>query len=104
MYVVETVSWNAQADVSNQQMVDAVNNMLPDLKTLPGFKYQSLSKNDAGRWVEIYYWETSEDAHRSNELMADKVSLHNLIALIDIDSLSIEVLLPLQESSPLNID
>lgn len=102
MYVVEIVSWKAASDVADQQMIDAVRAMVPDLEMLPGFRYQSLSKDDEGLWMDIYYWDSKEDAHNSNDLMANKPSLHNLIALIDMSSLKIEVLTPYQESGSVN--
>jgi len=103
MYVIETVSWDAKPDITDKQMIDAIEAMIPDLNDLPGFRYQSLSKNDNGRWIEIYYWDTAEDAHRSNDLMAEKTSLQQLLPLIDMNSLNIEVLVPLQESRALKI-
>ena len=98
MYVVEIVSWKAAPNVTDQQMIDAVQAMVPDLEKLPGFRYQSLSKDDEGLWMDIYYWDTKEDAHQSNDLMANKQSLQDLIPLIDMSSLKIHVLTPHQES------
>ena len=98
MYVVEIVSWKSVPNVTDQQMIDAVQAMVPDLEKLPGFRYQSLSKDDAGLWIDIYYWDTKEDAHKSNDLMASKQSLQDLIPLIEMNSLKIDVLAPHQES------
>jgi len=84
--------------MSDQAMIDAVNVMVVDLKSLKGFLHQSLYKNSNQEWVDIYYWETEEDAHASNTSMADKVSFKNLIALIEPNSVSIEVLHQLQSS------
>lgn len=98
MYITEVLSWQAQPEVSDQQMIDAVTALLPDLKILPGFLFQNLSKDSRGRWVEIYFWETSEDAHNSNTLMADKPSMANLMTLIIAESIEMEVLEPLQDS------
>ncbi len=103
MYVVEIVSWNGKSGVTDQEMIEAVNAMIPDLEKLPGFRYQSLSKSKNDQWVEIYYWDTAEEAHRSNDLMADKASLGQLLLLIKLESLSIEVLSPFQESMPLQL-
>ena len=101
MFVTEIVSWNAIPEVSDQTMIAAVNALLPDLNKLPGFNYQSLGKNPQGRWVDIYYWDSIKDAHASNELMSGTQSLSQLMALIQADSVTIEVIEPQQASSSL---
>ncbi|MFD2204990.1 hypothetical protein [Kiloniella antarctica] len=103
MYAIEILTWESQPDVTDLEMINAVQAMVPDLKKLPGFRYQSLSKNGKGQWVEIYYWDTAEDAHNSNDSMADKPSLQQLLGLIDVKSLTMEVFAPLQESKPLQL-
>ncbi len=102
MYVTEILRWQAQTDVSDQQMIVAMGAMLPDLKTLPGFLFQNLSKNYQGRWVAVYFWQTAEDAHNSNTLMANKQSMANLMQLLHADSIEMEVMEPLQDSATLS--
>ncbi|GAB5463188.1 hypothetical protein [Hoeflea alexandrii] len=48
--VVELVKWKAKPSVSNEAMVAAVNRILPDLETLPGFISQTLYIDDKGYW------------------------------------------------------
>ncbi|WP_020590337.1 hypothetical protein [Kiloniella laminariae] len=103
MYVIETVSWNAKPGVMDQQMIKAVGVMVPDLVQLPGFLHQSLVKTSQGKWIGIYYWDTEANAHASNDLMAGKASLKQLVSLTEMESLAIEVMTPLQESTPLII-
>lgn len=98
MYVTEILSWQAQAGVSDQQMIAAMQSMLPDLKTLPGFLFQNLSKNAKGRWVAVYYWQTVADAHHSNTLMANKKSMTDLMQLLHAETIEMEVMEPLQNS------
>jgi hypothetical protein len=99
VYVTEILSWQAQADVSDQQMVDAMAAMLADLKALPGFLFQNLSKDSKGRWIAVYFWQIAEDAHNSNTLMANKASMANLMQLLHADSIAMEVMEPLQGST-----
>lgn len=61
-HVVELVKWAALDDVTDSDMIDAVNQLLPDLQTLPGFVKQDLYKDDTGQCVDLYIWETREDA------------------------------------------
>jgi len=103
MFTAEIVSWNAKPEVTPQQMLGAIEAMLPDLKQLPGFIYQSAGQTESGRWVEIYYWDNADNAHKSNERMATKASLANLMELIEADSVTMEVIETAQQSSSLSI-
>jgi hypothetical protein len=97
-HIFETVKWKSKSGVPDKKMIDAVNSMVIDLKGLKGFLHQSLYKDFNEVWVDVYYWETEEDAHASNVSMGDKASFKNLIDLIELDSVSIEILHQLQSS------
>ena len=96
--VFEILKWKTKSEVIDTVMVEAVNNMVEDLKMLKGFLNQTLYKDNTGFWVDIYYWETEQDAHASNESMANKESFINLIEIIEPNSVSMEVLTSLQSS------
>ncbi len=103
MFITEIVSWNANLGVTDEKMIQAVNALLPDLKKLPGFYYQGLGKTPQGRWVDIYYWDSVKNAHASNELMSGTHSLSQLMALIQLDSVVIDIIEPQQASSSLTL-
>jgi len=94
MQVMELVKWESQANVADADMIAAVNGILPDLKALPGFGSQVLYKDSAGVWVDVYLWDTQEQAIASNDLMADKPSFQKLMSLINLESVTIEFLYP----------
>ena len=96
--VYEVVKWKSKSGVKDEDMIASVNAMVPDLKKLKGFLRQSLYKSSNGEWVDIYYWETEEDAHASNANMVNTASFKNLVGLIETDSVSIEVLHQIQSS------
>lgn len=96
--VYEVVTWKSKSDISDEITIDAVNAMAVDLKTLKGFLNQSLYKNSNGEWVDIYYWETLEDAHACDASMSDKDSFKHLFALIESNSVSIEIMRKIQSS------
>ncbi len=111
MYVIETVSWQAKADTQKEQMIEAVNNMVADLQQLPGFRHEALAlqhqvnataSKASRQWLQLYYWDSAEAAHNSNQLMADKASLQELVSLIEPETIAIDVFTPYQESSPLH--
>lgn len=99
MSVLEIVKWKAKPNVSDEQMVKSVNDMVPDLKKLEGFINQTLYKDENDNWIDIYYWDTAENAHLSNERMADKKSLKELLELIELETVTMEILNPLQKST-----
>ncbi|MEZ9524546.1 hypothetical protein [Enterovibrio norvegicus] len=98
-YVVETVLWQAKQGVSTEDMSAAIDDMLVDLKTLPGFLHETLCQASNGDWMQLYYWETEHDAQQSSALMADKASFVQLLSLIAPESVEIKVYTPVQASS-----
>lgn len=91
-HVVELVKWKSNSGVSDADMVAAMNGILPDVKMLPGFGRMDLYKDKDDNWVAVYVWDSEEEAHASNDLMAEKPSFARLITLADVSSISIEIL------------
>ena len=89
--VVEIVKWKSASGVTDRATIDAAQALVPDLKTGGGFIEKTLYKN-GDEWVDIYYWETIEDAQLSNERMAGKASLGKLFSLVQPESVSITVM------------
>ena len=102
--VFEILKWKSKTGVTDEEMIFSVDAMAVDLKKLKGFLHQTLYKNTNSEWVDVYYWETEEDAHNSNNLMADKSTFKNLIKLIEPDTISIDVMHSLQTSGDLSFD
>ena len=94
--VFEILTWRSAAGVAKQTMIDAMHEFSHDVKQLPGFLQQSLYQNASNEWVCIYYWETEKQAKESNSAVADKASFLALMALIVSDSVTIEIMQPLQ--------
>ena len=76
--VVEIVKWKSASGVTDRATIDAAQALVPDLKTVGGFIEKTLYKN-GDEWVDIYYWETIEDAQLSNERMAGNVIIKTRI-------------------------
>lgn len=89
--VVEIVKWKSASGVTDQEMIEAALALVPDLKSIGGFIDKTLYKND-DEWIDIYYWDTVEEAHMSNERMANKESLSKLFSLVQPDTVSITVM------------
>ncbi|HPB91626.1 MAG TPA: hypothetical protein PLD80_08960 [Rugosibacter sp.] len=89
--VVEIVKWKSAPGITDQATIEAALGLVPDLKSIGGFIDKTLYKN-GDEWVDIYYWETTEDAHLSNERMAGKESLGKLFSLVQPETVSITVM------------
>ena len=89
--IVEIVKWKSAPGITDQAMIEAALALVPDLKSIGGFIDKTLYKN-GDEWVDIYYWETAEEAHLSNERMANKESLSKLFSLVQPDTVSITVM------------
>jgi len=98
MSVLEIVKWKVKPEIKDSQLIEAVQAMVPDLKELDGFINQTLYKNNEDYWVDIYYWDSAENAHNSNDLMAKKASLIKLLEMIELDTVTMEVLESIQKS------
>ena len=98
MSVLEIVKWKGKPEISDSQMIEAVAAMVPDLKKLDGFISQTLYKDNEDFWIDVYYWNTAENAHLSNERMAEKESLKGLLEIIELDTVTMQVLESLQKS------
>lgn len=89
--VVEIVKWKSKLGVADKDVIQAAEALIPDLHLIGGFVQKTLYK-DNDQWIDIYYWETTEDAHLSNERMASKQSFLKLISLVLPESISISVM------------
>lgn len=96
--IIEILTWQAKDGVSDEAMIEATDEMVADLKKLPGFISQTLYKNSKSEWVDVYYWASEETAHASNQLMEDKASLATLMSLIAPETITMEVMPALQSS------
>ncbi len=96
--VFEILTWKSKVGVSDEEMIQAVDSMVGDLKELNGFLNQTLYKEDDGTWIDVYYWQTEKNAHDSNEAMADKQSFKKLMSIIEPSTVTMKVISPRQSS------
>ena len=96
--IFEILTWRSHENVSDQTMIETMNEFSQVVEGLPGFLHQSLYKSAGQEWLCIYYWQTEQDAHASNELVTNEPSFHALMSLIEEGSVTMEVLPALQAS------
>ena len=97
--VFEILTWRSREGVKNKTMINAMHDFSHDVKQLPGFVQQSLYQNSSSEWVCIYYWETEQQAKDSNAAVAGTASFLALMELISAESVTMEVMTPLQTCS-----
>jgi hypothetical protein len=100
--VFEILTWRSAENVSNESMINSLNRFSESVGKLPGFLYQSLYQKESGAWVCIYFWESEEQAHQSNELVSEWPVFKELMSLIEQDSITMEVLSPVQSQGNLS--
>jgi len=96
--IFEILTWQSATGVTDNKMINTMNQFSKVVAKLPGFLYQSLYKNSEGQWICIYFWETEQEAHASNGIVAETKAFDDLMSIIQKDSVTIEVLSSLQDS------
>ena len=100
--IFEILTWRSKESVTDQAMIDAMNEFSNVVEKLSGFLHQALYKNSPQEWLCIYYWKTEESAHASNEAVANEPSFHALMSLIDEGSVTMKVLPSMQDRGELS--
>lgn len=101
--ILEILTWKSSLDVTDNDMVKAMEVFSERVAALPGFLYQSLHKKDKLGWLCLYLWETEQHAHDSNTLVADFPEFNHLVSLIQPESITIEILPSKQSQGVLHI-
>ncbi|MGH1440427.1 MAG: hypothetical protein ACRBBR_09975 [Cellvibrionaceae bacterium] len=96
--VFEMLTWRSAINVKDSEMIRVMTHFSEVVEKLPGFLYQSLYKNAASQWVCIYFWSTEKEAYASNELVANTVEFAELMALIEKESVTMEVFSAMQST------
>ncbi|MCP5160835.1 MAG: hypothetical protein H6999_08260 [Hahellaceae bacterium] len=81
--VVECVQFKLKDGVSDADFVTASEVVNVWIKSRPGFRYRSLSKDAAGEWRDIVYWESRETAHQASELFMQDLCHSDFMQMID---------------------
>ena len=89
---LKIVKWKSKSNVTDSEITYAVNNRVQDLSQLKGFVSHTLYKTEYDEWVDINYWESTEDANNSSGKMLEKKSFTTLIDLIEVTSVNVEIM------------
>ncbi|MGH1427783.1 MAG: hypothetical protein ACRBEE_07575 [Arenicella sp.] len=99
--IFEILTWRSKPNVSDITMANVMNEFGQTVEKLPGFLHQALYKNAPQEWLCIYYWQTEQNAHDSNDAVANEPSFHALMSLIEEGSVTMNVLPALQSQGQL---
>ena len=85
--VLELVVFRLNDGVVREQFLGTVEAVSAWLAEQPGFISRDLSYDgEGGRWIDIVWWSTMEDARAAGELAMTSESCAPMFALIDTDS------------------
>ncbi|SON51968.1 hypothetical protein [Vibrio tapetis] len=89
--VIEIVSYKANENVSEQDMIAASEQSHKFIASLPGFLYRSVSHNpETQSWTDVVYWRNLDDAKSAGEQFMQSADCQPLVALISQESLSMQ--------------
>lgn len=84
---LELVVFKLNEGVSREQLLGTVEAVSDWIAEQPGFISRELSYDaEGGRWIEVVWWRTLEDAHEAAELALTSESCAPMFALIDMES------------------
>jgi len=83
---VEIVSFTAQDNVTDEQILASCEPVNAFLSAQPGFLYRSLAKDEGFGWVDIIYWQDVTTAKQGSSDFMDSAGGRQFMALIDLDS------------------
>ncbi len=85
--ILELVVYKLDEGVSREQFLGTNDAVSAWISRQPGFISRDLvSDNEGGRWVDVIWWETMEQAHAASELSMSSESCQPMFALIEMES------------------
>jgi hypothetical protein len=83
--VLELVVFKLQEGVTREQFLGTNDAVSTWISRQPGFiSHELLYDAEGGRWIEVAWWKTMEDAHAAAELSLSSESCAPMFALIDM--------------------
>jgi hypothetical protein len=83
------IAYALKSGVSESEFLAASDGLLPELATLEGFIRRELLKGEDGRWLDVVYWQTRENADRSEDTIQSLPACARCIAMMDFESLTV---------------
>ncbi len=86
--VLELVVFKLTAGASREQLLDTAGPVSRWIAQQPGFVSRQLAYDeDGGRWIDVVWWRTLEDAHAAAERAMTSPACAPMFALIDMESI-----------------
>jgi len=84
--VLEMVTFERKAEVTDAQWLATNAEVEPFLRQQQGFHYRSLSKDEAGLWYDVVYWQDMDCAKKASEAFIESDVGKALCGMINMDS------------------
>ena len=95
---VKVVEYKLAENADRDAFLRASAAVLPAIKTLKGFMKRELLEGEDGRWRDIVYWESREDADQSEVGISELPACLTCIAMMDHSDMTVTHFVLIQES------
>ncbi len=95
---VKIVEYTLAKDADLEAFLNASAALMPELAKLRGFIKRELHRGENGRWRDVVYWKTREDADRSELDIPNIPACVTCIAMMDHSDMTVAYFELAQES------
>ena len=81
--VVEVVLSRVKPGVTDQEVLEAADAIMDDVRSAGGFLRRELLKAGEGEWIDVIHWQSMEDAHRAAAMVMARPAAARLQGIID---------------------
>ena len=83
------IAYALKSGVTESEFLAASAGLAPELATLEGFIRRELLKGEDERWLDVVYWQTRENADRSEDTIQRLPACARCIAMMEFESLTV---------------
>ena len=88
--VIEIVEFKLNENASDVDLTKTHEGLERFLLAQSGFLYRSLSKQEDGRYIDIVYWASLDDAEKASDAIMQDPNGQAMIALCDMESVTMK--------------
>lgn len=85
---IELVIFKPKTRVDHGEVKNSMESLNPILKSYQGFIHRQLAKSSDGRWVDLVFWETMEDAKFAADDIMKNETAARVFEVIDEEEMS----------------
>ena len=86
---VKIIEYSLAKSADEKEFLKASQALMPEIAKLKGFIKRELLRGENGRWRDVVYWESKEDADRSEYDIPNIPACVTCIALMDHENMNV---------------